>query len=53
VSGECKKIQIRATKGKRQNNTITFVAFYQSFGIDGETFVKEAQKKFGCRYVFE
>ncbi|EEY53554.1 ligatin, putative [Phytophthora infestans T30-4] len=47
--GNLKPITIHAAKLKRRNNTtVTYIAFYQQFGIDGEAFAKEAQKKWGC-----
>ncbi|POM68230.1 Ligatin [Phytophthora palmivora] len=47
--GNLRPITIHAEKLKRRNNTtVTCIAFYQQFGIDGATFAKEAQKKWGC-----
>ncbi|ETO64707.1 hypothetical protein F444_17849 [Phytophthora nicotianae P1976] len=47
--GSLKPITIHAEKLKRRNNTtITNIAFYQQFGIDGAAFAKEAQKRWGC-----
>ncbi|OWZ05045.1 Ligatin [Phytophthora megakarya] len=47
--GGLRQISIHAEKLKRRNNTtVTCIAFYQQFGIDGATFAKEAQKKWGC-----
>ncbi|CAH0516446.1 unnamed protein product [Peronospora belbahrii] len=47
--GAVRPIAIHAGKLKRRNNTtVTNIAFYQQFGIDGATFAKEAQKKWGC-----
>ncbi|CAI5745869.1 unnamed protein product [Peronospora destructor] len=38
---------------RRSNTTITYIAFYQQFGIDGAAFSKEAQKKWGCRVALQ
>ncbi|EGZ26098.1 hypothetical protein PHYSODRAFT_481190 [Phytophthora sojae] len=47
--GNLRPIAIHAEKLKRRNNTtVTCMAFYQQFGIDGAAFAKEAQKKWGC-----
>jgi translation initiation factor 1 (eIF-1/SUI1) len=47
--GNIRPIAIHAEKLKRRNNTtVTSIAFYQQFGIDGAAFAKEAQKKWGC-----
>ncbi|RLN45047.1 hypothetical protein BBJ28_00019415 [Nothophytophthora sp. Chile5] len=47
--GSLKPITIHAEKLKRRNNTtVTCIAFYQQFGIDGAAFAKEVQKKWGC-----
>ncbi|KAG7382585.1 Eukaryotic translation initiation factor 2D [Phytophthora pseudosyringae] len=47
--GNLRPITIHAEKLKRRNNTtVTNIAFYQQFGIDGAAFAKEAQKKWGC-----
>ncbi|UIZ21683.1 hypothetical protein KXD40_000221 [Peronospora effusa] len=52
--GALRPIAIRAEQLKRRNNTtITYIAFYQQFGIDGAAFCKEAQKKWGCRAVLQ
>ncbi|DAZ98101.1 TPA: hypothetical protein N0F65_005263 [Lagenidium giganteum] len=49
AGGDIRKIEISAEKSKKfANSTVTTVAFYQQFGIDGATFAKEAQKKWGC-----
>ncbi|KAL4110620.1 hypothetical protein PRIC1_002311 [Phytophthora ramorum] len=47
--GNLRPLAIHAEKLKRRNNTtVTSMAFYQQFGIDGAVFAKEAQKKWGC-----
>ncbi|KAG7396016.1 Eukaryotic translation initiation factor 2D [Phytophthora boehmeriae] len=47
--GSLRPISIHAEKLKRRNNTtVTCIAYYQQFGIDGAAFAKEAQKKWGC-----
>ncbi|KAE8895422.1 hypothetical protein PF005_g4650 [Phytophthora fragariae] len=47
--GNLRPIAIHAEKLKRRNNTtVTCMAFYQQFGIDGAVFAKESQKKWGC-----
>ncbi|RLN59576.1 hypothetical protein BBJ28_00000640 [Nothophytophthora sp. Chile5] len=47
--GSLKPITIHAEKLKRRSNTtVTCIAFYQQFGIDGAAFAKEVQKKWGC-----
>uniref|UniRef100_H3GL66 SUI1 domain-containing protein n=1 Tax=Phytophthora ramorum TaxID=164328 RepID=H3GL66_PHYRM len=47
--GNLRPLAIHAEKLKRRNNTtVTSMAFYQQFGIDGAVFPKEAQKKWGC-----
>ncbi|KAG3120469.1 hypothetical protein PI124_g6961 [Phytophthora idaei] len=47
--GNLKPITIHVEKLKRRSNTtVTYIAFYQQFGIDGAAFAKEAQKKWGC-----
>ncbi|KAJ0395496.1 hypothetical protein P43SY_002468 [Pythium insidiosum] len=48
-SGGLRRIEISADKSKRHaNSTITTVAFYEPFGIDGAAFAREAQKRWGC-----
>ncbi|CAI5722896.1 unnamed protein product [Peronospora destructor] len=52
--GALRPITIRAEQSKRRSNTtITYIAFYQQFGIDGAAFSKEAQKKWGCRVALQ
>ena len=47
--GSFRPIMIVAKKLKGRNNTtVTSIAFYQQFGIDGAALVKEVQKKLGC-----
>ncbi|CAI5733185.1 unnamed protein product [Hyaloperonospora brassicae] len=47
--GSFRPIMIVAKKLKGRNNTtVTSIAFYQQFGIDGAAFAKEVQKKWGC-----
>lgn len=47
--GALRLIAIHAGKLKRRNNTtVTSIAFYQQFGIDGAAFSREVQKKWGC-----
>ncbi|CAI5732436.1 unnamed protein product [Peronospora destructor] len=52
--GALRPITIRAEQSKRRSNTtVTYIAFYQQFGIDGAAFSKEAQKKWGCRVALQ
>lgn len=47
--GDIRPIAIHAERSKAHANSITTsIAFYQQFGIDGATFAKDAQKKWGC-----
>ncbi|GLD92748.1 hypothetical protein PINS_up001327 [Pythium insidiosum] len=48
-SGALRRIEVSAEKSKRHaNSTVTTVAFYEAFGIDGAAFAREAQKRWGC-----
>ncbi|TDH72998.1 hypothetical protein CCR75_009578 [Bremia lactucae] len=47
--GNLQPISIHVKRLKQRSNaTITTISYYQQFGIDGVTFVKEAQKMWGC-----
>lgn len=47
--GEIRRIEITAEKSKKHaSSTVTTIAYYQQFGIDGPTFAKDVQKKWGC-----
>jgi translation initiation factor 1 (eIF-1/SUI1) len=49
LGGPIRKIELLAEQSKKhRNSTVTTMAYYQQFGIDGATFAKEAQKKWGC-----
>ncbi|TMW66241.1 hypothetical protein Poli38472_004006 [Pythium oligandrum] len=47
-AGQLKKIEIHAERAKQHANSIvTTLAYYHQFGIDGPTFAKDVQKKWG------